>query len=174
MKPLVSIAAQNETTIYYTIDGSEPNKQSKQYTAPFELNESATVKAMAIPNNSAIIKSSIASIACKTYQWMNTITVAKTKPGIAYKYYEQNEGFTKEFEKKQPKTTGVTDVINLNQKQRTEKFAFVFEGYIKISKDGVYTFFTESDDGSLLYIDDMLIVDNDGNHGNMRKRRKPL
>lgn len=172
MKPLVSIAAQNETTIHYAIDGSEPNKQSKQYNGPFELNESATVKALAIPNGSAVIKSGIASIACKTYQWMKAIAVTKPKPGIAYKYYEQNEGFTKEFEKKQPKTTGVTDVINLNQKQRTEKFAFVFEGYIKITKDGVYTFFTESDDGSLLYIDDMLIVDNDGNHGNIEKKEK--
>ena len=34
-------------TIYYTLDGSEPNNQSTAYTAPFQLKETATVKAYA-------------------------------------------------------------------------------------------------------------------------------
>ena len=33
--------------IYYTLDGSEPNNQSTAYTAPFQLKETATVKAFA-------------------------------------------------------------------------------------------------------------------------------
>jgi hypothetical protein len=40
----------------------------------------------------------------------------------------------------------------------------VFEGYVSIPQDGLYTFYTESDDGSKLYIDDLEIVNNDGNH----------
>jgi hypothetical protein len=31
--------------------------------------------------------------------------------------------------------------------------------------DGVYGFFTDSDDGSRLFVDDELVVDNDGLHG---------
>ena len=34
-------------TIYYTLDGSEPNNQSTAYTAPFQLKETTTVKAFA-------------------------------------------------------------------------------------------------------------------------------
>jgi hypothetical protein len=45
-------------------------------------------------------------------------------------------------------------------------------GYIKIDKDGIYTFFTDSDDGSMLYIDDEEIVNNDGDHGNVEKSGK--
>ena len=36
--------------------------------------------------------------------------------------------------------------------------------------DGVYAFFTNSDDGSKVYIDYKLVVDNDGLHGAVEKR----
>ena len=71
-----------------------------------------------------------------------------------------------------PTSTGVADIISNQNKKRTDKFAFEFTGYIKIDKDGIYTFFTDSDDGSMLYIDDEEIVNNDGNHGNVEKSGK--
>jgi hypothetical protein len=40
----------------------------------------------------------------------------------------------------------------------------VFEGYVAIPQDGIYTFFTESDDGSKLYVDGVTVVNNDGAH----------
>jgi hypothetical protein len=43
--------------------------------------------------------------------------------------------------------------------------AAVFSGYIKLDKQGLYTFFLESENGSRLYIDGTLLIDNDGNHG---------
>lgn len=36
----------------------------------------------------------------------------------------------------------------------------IFEGFINIQNQGSWTFFTQSDDGSALYIDDLLVVDN--------------
>lgn len=43
-------------------------------------------------------------------------------------------------------------------------FAFDFEGYLYIEEPGLYTFYTNSDDGSKLFIDDAVVVDNDGEH----------
>jgi hypothetical protein len=43
-------------------------------------------------------------------------------------------------------------------------FSVEWRGYINIKKPGLYSFATNSDDGSLLYIDDKLVVDNDGPH----------
>ena len=40
-----------------------------------------------------------------------------------------------------------------------------FYGSIYLSDSGTYTFQTRSDDGSMLFIDGQLVVDNDGNHG---------
>jgi hypothetical protein len=44
----VTITAEEGATIYYTIDGTEPSAASTVYSAPFTLNESATVKAIAV------------------------------------------------------------------------------------------------------------------------------
>lgn len=43
-----------------------------------------------------------------------------------------------------------------------------WRGYIHIAVAGSYDFETRSDDGSLLYINENLVVDNDGNHGMQR------
>jgi hypothetical protein len=45
----------------------------------------------------------------------------------------------------------------------------LFTGWVDIPTAGTWTFFTNSDDGSKLFIDNQLIVDNDGLHG-MRER----
>ena len=50
-------------------------------------------------------------------------------------------------------------------KDLAENFALTGEGFIHIEKEGEYAFRMWSDDGSLLYLHDELIVDNDGNHG---------
>lgn len=46
-----------------------------------------------------------------------------------------------------------------------EDFAIVFEGYLDIRETKEYTFRIVSDDGSWLYIDDQLVIDNGGLHG---------
>lgn len=45
---------------------------------------------------------------------------------------------------------------------RKDDFALRYEGPLKVAKDGDFTIRIVSDDGAKLYIDDMLIVDNDG------------
>lgn len=48
-----------------------------------------------------------------------------------------------------------------------EYFAAEVVGYLRIPKTNNYTFRLTSDDGSVLYIDDELIIDNDGYHGDV-------
>lgn len=46
----------------------------------------------------------------------------------------------------------------------TKEFGVIFENQMMIPEDGYYEFILASDDGSKLWIDDKLIVDNDGIH----------
>ena len=56
-----------------------------------------------------------------------------------------------------------------------ENFAVRFRGVLAVDTPGLYTFWLLSDDGSKLYIDDTLVIDNDGIHGITRnKGRKDL
>jgi len=49
-------------------------------------------------------------------------------------------------------------------KNRAEWFAIDYKGNFRIAKGGNYAFLLTSDDGSKLYVDDQLVVDNDGLH----------
>lgn len=54
-------------------------------------------------------------------------------------------------------------------RQRNDRFAFLFKTQLTINTPGNYIFYTSSDDGSLLYIDGFLVVDNDGDHANQER-----
>ena len=88
---------------------------------------------------------------------------------MVYYYYEGEVYQSKEIEKIPFVESGVAQQFTLNKRQRDRNFGLVFEGYIKIQKDGRYTFYLESNDGSVLYLDDHKFIDNDGPHGTYEK-----
>ena len=45
------------------------------------------------------------------------------------------------------------------------QFGLIYTGYVKVKHSGVYTFYTVTNDGSKMYVNDELVVDNDGHHG---------
>lgn len=89
-----------------------------------------------------------------------TITIE----GLSYAYYEGTFTSLPDFEALTPVATGATDGPNLHVRQRDENFAFDFRGRVHVPKDGTYTFYTTSDDGSRLYVDGSLVVENGGLH----------
>ena len=83
--------------------------------------------------------------------------------GLDYSYYESGSyNSVPSFDGLTPVKTGTTDNFNISLANRTTAYSFNFTGYIDVPADGQYTFYTTSDDGSKLYIDDVLVVDNDG------------
>ena len=168
MNPMVMISADPGSTIRYTTDGTEPGQQSALYTGIFGVDKTSAVKAKAFSDQ--LLPSSVASAKVVKYEWMNPVKLNASKPGIAYKYYEPDKEINIGSSLTAPLiNSGVAEKISLSKKQRTYKFAFEFSGFIKIDKNAVYDFFTISDDGSKLFIDDMEIVDNDGEHGSIEK-----
>ena len=89
--------------------------------------------------------------------------------GLDYKYYEGSWSVLPDFSTLTPIKTGTTNYFNLGLANRSTQYGFSFNGYINIPTDGNYTFYTTSDDGSSLYIDNALVVSNDGLHAASEK-----
>jgi alpha-L-fucosidase len=167
LQPMITLSANNNETIHYTIDGSEPTESSPAYVQPFTVEKTSLVKAKSFTAGN--LPSAVEEENVTRYEWMKGAAVKGLKPGINYKYFEPDENISLESVNGIPKTSGTANSISLEKKERKDKFAFLFDGYIKIAKDGIYTFFTSSDDGSKLFIDDVEVVNNDKEHGTQEK-----
>ena len=79
----VTITVQSGLTVYYTTDGTDPNNTSAQYTAPFTINATTTVKAIAYDASSNA--SSVAEMTFTKHELVNVATAMKlAKDEIAY------------------------------------------------------------------------------------------
>ncbi len=83
---------------------------------------------------------------------------------VYYEYYEGTWDVLPDFNALTPIQTGVETGFNLDNRDQDEYIGFRFTGYIEIATTGDYTFYTNSDDGSALYIGNSLVVNNDGLH----------
>jgi hypothetical protein len=152
--------------IRYTLNGTEPTKNSALYAGPVKITESATMKARTFwPGGT---KSEVSERSWEKVSLRTAKKISGLKPGLQYAYYEQSEEYRPErlpdFSRLKPKTTGIADKCDLSRAQRDEYFALKFEGFIKVPAGGIYTFYTDSDDGSRLYIDSVEVVENDYSH----------
>jgi mono/diheme cytochrome c family protein len=95
-----------------------------------------------------------------------------SKQGMLVKYYEE-ERFNKlpDFSKLTPKAVDSSAVINADIpiKKRKDNVALQFTGMLDIKTAGTYKLEVNSDDGTKLFVDDQLIINNDGGHGNLNK-----
>lgn len=171
LKPMVSMDDKTEgTVIHYTTDGSEPTTASAVYSKPLTFTSTTTFKAIATKDGT--LSSDVQVTTVKAYELMKAVKTEKLSAGLSYNYYEAEDMSAEKMNLLQPLKTGVINNFNLQQKNRKSKYGFIFSGYINIAKSGLYDFYTSSDDGSLLYIDDVLVVDNNGNHALEEKSGK--
>lgn len=161
-----TIAEESQTR--YTLDGSEPDSASTLYKVPFTVNKTTVVKAASFDhhgNNSLtstayfrLVDSSsghglhadfFLGKGWKQLPPFNTLTAVKS--WNTYEFAVDRE------------------MILSMLPHGNDAFGVVFTGYLQIDTEGEYIFYSSSDDGSRLLVDDMLVVDNDGDHGVLEK-----
>ena len=85
--------------------------------------------------------------------------------GLQYQSYKGNWTNLPDFDKLDVEGKGRSKEISIPENLRgKEHFGLRFRGFIRIPRQGVYTFYSGSDDGSRLLIGDRLLVDNNGLH----------
>ncbi|MBN2010278.1 hypothetical protein JW960_13115 [candidate division KSB1 bacterium] len=90
--------------------------------------------------------------------------------GIQFEYYEGFWFNLPNFDDFRPVSSGIIKNFDISIRQQDDYFGFRFNGYIKIASSGKYTFFSKSNDGSKLFIDDQQVVDNDGSHSTRERK----
>jgi len=149
-----------DSKLYFTLDGSEPTENSAQYQKPIPITKNSTLRVRAFKPG---------------YEPSKTVTsnIYFVKPGVnglKYDYYEGKWKKLPDFSSLKVLKSGKTYSFKLKSLEpRVDHWGVIFQSYLKIPTQGNYTFYTKSDDGTKLFINDKLVVDNDGSHGILTK-----
>ncbi len=159
---LVITAERAGTVVRYSLDGTIPDATSAAATAPLVISRDAHLVARGFRNGSPV-SDTAARIFRKVTPYPATRGI-DPQPGIISSYFEGEWDALPSFEALEALKKVTDTAFSLAPRDRNDRFGFSFEGYLEIPETGIYNFFTLSDDGSRLYIDDLLVVDNDGLH----------
>lgn len=147
--------------VYYTTDGTAPTQQAMLYTGPVTINKSCKVRIRAYRNQvfSEIFESEFEK------QTLAAPVKVEGQAGLTRSVHlGKFRKMTDIPVDQQPSQKTIEANIELGEYEGKDNFALIFEGYFNAPKDGIYTFYTTSDDGDQFFVQDRMVVDNGGSH----------
>jgi hexosaminidase len=155
------------STIYYTLDGKEPDETSRVYHGNLKVivleGETRPFKTRVVTETgkrSAVITTWLANR--KPFE---ATSVNALQGALKYYYVPGKFAVVSEIDTNLATKKGTVNQISLTKiTGKAIEYGLVFTGYINVNEDANFEFSLYSDDGSKLYIDDELIIDNDGKH----------
>ena len=157
----------SDQEIRYTLDGSEPREDSSFYTGPFDISQTATLKAATFARHWAYGDQRRSAITEATFTKQtprDAVTRENLQPGVHASLYEGFWNDLPDFSKEKAMAQTVVPKFELPPETAKKGFGVLMTSYIKIPSDGVYSFGLRCDDAGKLWIDDQLVVDSDGPH----------
>lgn len=146
--------AEEGETLRYTTDGTTPTVDSPLYEEPFSIDRALTFKVRRFND-----RGHGTATATQSYRPI------PAGQGFRYQVYDGRWIRMPDFSELTPVFSSVATDLRVEQRQlQRDHWAMVFEGNLSVEKQGQYTFYLNSDDGSKLFIDDQLVIDNDGDH----------
>lgn len=89
--------------------------------------------------------------------------------GVRFKYYEGFFTGVGDLAKARVVDSGLMKDFSIDAAKVEDNFGYEFNSLLKIPASGRYTISLCSDDGAKVYLDDKLVIDNDGKHGQQTK-----
>ena len=156
--------------IYYTLDGYSPRETDIEYngpiTYPVPQDQSREMQAIVITPTGK--RSDVIHTVVYNRSPLAPVTTFGTTAGLKYQLFTGTFNSTNQLNAALPADTAALPAKSINVNSFRSKagtsFGVVYNGFIRIDEDGVYGFSTQSDDGSVILIDDQVVVDNDGKH----------
>lgn len=162
--PTMEITNPNEEgTIRFTTNGSLPAFYSKKYEESIEITKNTVIHARVFDDERPI-----SDLSSAYFRIINSTD----GHGLKYQIFENdNMAVLPDFNLLDPVNSGTVLEVSSNHLDLTRQHhvAVKMQGFIKIPTMGRYRFYLASDDGSKLYINNNLVVDNDGDHGVLTK-----
>jgi hexosaminidase len=159
-------------TVYYTIDGYNPRETDLEYTKPMTYNvppdQFRELKTIAITPTGK--RGDVVRTLVYNKQPFPPVAYSGSATGLKYQLFNGVFNSTTQLNTSTVADTLIAKSFNVQPFRTGNKpFGLVYNGYINIDADGVYGFSTMSDDGSVILIDDQIVVDNDGKHALFEK-----
>ncbi len=150
---------------HYTIDGTDPTESSPKVGRTITINGPANLVIESFCNKKEYNKVGKGDYTEGTFIPPITSLKNPKKGGLKYSYYEGKWDSLPDFKKLTPIKTGITDSsFSFSNIKSSASFAFKLEGYIKVEKEGNYSFAMVTSDGSKFYLNGKMIINNDGVH----------
>ena len=160
--------------VYYTIDGYIPNETTNLYMQPFTVRvpkgQNRPIKSIVITPSGK--RSAITTTLLVNRDTLNADTLIKIKNAGTLKYYYVPGKFsnTLAIDTNLATQKGLVNQISFQKiSGKDREYGLIFIGFVKVNENATFEFSLNSDDGSKLYIDDQLIIDNDGKHARFER-----
>lgn len=151
-----------QSEVRYTLDGSEPTQESTLYMGPFYLENSAILKACEFYFDGSKSRTRIGTY--EKQELLAPVKVDQLQSGLNYQYVEGKYKHTDLVPREHYKKKGILNSFIFPPDYIKHYFGVVYSGIIHVSDDDIYTFYTETNDGSQLYIGNKLVADHPGLH----------
>lgn len=150
-----------ELDIRYTTDGSVPSLSSAKYEKPFTITESTDFAFRTFGKN--VRKGDIVKTRFVKQNYAPAVDVVRFQEGLDVAWYDYAGEKCAEIDSAPFKKNFVTKGVVIPDGAKGN-IGLVFDGYIWVPEDSVYTFALLSDDGSVLEVAGETVVDNDFGH----------
>lgn len=153
--------------IYYTIDGYKPRETDLECNGQINISipDNSTRELQTIVVTPSGKRSAITRTLMYNKAPLPPATYTGTAEGLKYVLHSGSFTNTEQIDNGPVIDTGAIKHFGTAAfRSKSRNFGVIYNGYIRIDADGKYSFTSASGDGSVVLIDDQLVVANDGKH----------
>ena len=154
--PPVTIAgARERLTVRYTLDGSDPTPASPLYAGPFRLQKEGVVTACFFQGAEPLPL--VARQEFRPSPWPlrepDLPAGAALEPGVAYRLFRFEKSIRLyDLMLRKPVESGRCETVSVEPWTKERDFGVLWEGYLRIPRDGMYHFRIHSPIGASLFV----------------------